>query len=108
LSQVKSDSNIHKAGTARNHNVLHIGKRLELGAALEDRRVLPDAEVLEKLGVSVSVGYVTMETSVSTAQIGRGALRGRIRARESIPPLVPLPLGCSIVTRILDISVRRC
>lgn len=39
---------IHEAGTAGDHDILDIGKRLELGRAGENGSSLPDAVVFEK------------------------------------------------------------
>lgn len=38
----------HEASSSGNHDVLDIWKRLKLGGALEDRRLLPDAIVLKE------------------------------------------------------------
>lgn len=43
-----SDEVLHKASTARDHNVLHVGERRELCGANEHRSLLPDAIVLEE------------------------------------------------------------
>ena len=45
--------NVHKAGSASNHNVLDIRKRFELRVALEDGRLLPNAKVFEEPGMAV-------------------------------------------------------
>lgn len=45
---------VHEAGAARDHNVLDIGKRLVLGAAGQDRSILPDAELLEEVDAATS------------------------------------------------------
>jgi hypothetical protein len=39
---------VHEASATSDHDILHIGERLELGGAGEDWSSLPDGEVLEE------------------------------------------------------------
>ncbi len=53
--QERESGVLHEAGAAGDHDVLDIRQRLELGAAREQRGVLPDAKVLEE-AIATAIG----------------------------------------------------
>ena len=57
---------IHEASATSDHDVLHVGQRLELGAALEEGRIFPDAGIFEEPAVAQGVGWSGCQSSFSS------------------------------------------